>query len=220
MQALRNNNINVRLAFEYQMYDLSTSLKISDDSFMEALNYETKNEIDLQKEYIKEGLTLFEQLFGFKSQTFIAPCYIWNNELNATLKDSGVLAFQGGRYQFEPMAGSEHRFKKRFHYMGQENKLKQLYITRNVSFEPFENPEIDWLSEAMESINVAFRMKKPAVISIHRANFIGFIDPSNRERNLLLFKKLLKSMLERWPEIEFLSTDQLLSIMRNEEFNS
>ena len=43
MQALRLNTGNARLAFANQMFDLSTSLKISDDSFMDSLNFEIIN---------------------------------------------------------------------------------------------------------------------------------------------------------------------------------
>jgi hypothetical protein len=211
MRALRKDTGNVRLAFDYRMFDLSTSLKISDNSFMDALNYENTDEFEFQKQSIIEGLQLFEQLFGYKSQTFIAPHYIWSNELNKTLKDCGIKAFQGGRYQFEPLIGNKHKFKKHFHYTGQKNNLGQVYLIRNAEFEPSQKKDFDWNSEVMSQMEIAFRWHKPAIIQTHRINYIGTIDPTNRDRNLPMLAELLKKIVRKWPDVEFMSSDQLLN---------
>jgi hypothetical protein len=215
MRALRHDLGNVRLAFNYRMFDLSTSLSISGNSFMEALNYESTNEFEFQKESIIEGLQLFEQLFGYKSRSFIAPCYTWSNELNKTLKNCGVNTFQGGRYQFEPKAGKEHKFKKHFHYTGQRNNLGQVYLTRNAEFEPSQNNDFDWNNEVISQMAIAFRWNKPAIIQTHRLNFIGSINPSNREANLPMFAELLKMIIKKWPDIEFMSSDMLGDLITN-----
>ncbi len=215
MQALRLNTGNARLAFANQMFDLSTSLKISDDSFMDSLNFENINEFDSQKQSLIEGLQLFEQLFGYKSLTFIAPCYTWSNVLNKTLKDCNVNAFQGGRYQFEPLIGDEHKFKKHFHYIGQQNDLGQVYLSRNVEFEPSQKKDFDWISQVISQMEVAFRWHKPAIIQAHRVNFIGSVDKANRDRNLPMFAELLKKILNKWPDIEFMSSNQLATTIIN-----
>lgn len=66
---------------------------------------------------------MFEDIFGFRSATFIAPCYIWSDELNQTLFDHGVKAFQGSWYQFEPTINRQKGMTKRFHYTGQKISL-------------------------------------------------------------------------------------------------
>lgn len=48
-----------------------------------------------------------------------------------------------------------------------------------------------------------------AVISSHRLNFIGNIDIQNRDRNLILFRKLLNKIMKKWPDVEFISSDEL-----------
>lgn len=50
---------------------------------------------------------------------------------------------------------------------------------------------------------------KAAVISSHRLNFIGNIDIQNRDRNLILFQKLLNEIVKKWPDVEFISSDEL-----------
>jgi hypothetical protein len=44
---------------------------------------------------------------------------------------------------------------------------------------------------------------------MHRLNFIGFIDPSNRDRNLPKLKTLLSEILKRWNDVEFMTSAQL-----------
>ena len=211
IRALRENIGKVRKAFDYHMFDLSTSLVISENSFMETLNFENKYELESQKIALSQGLNLFEDIFGYRSETFIAPCYTWSNELDEDLWHSGIKAYQGIWYQKEPLPGKEHRFKRHFHYTGQQNKLGQIYLVRNLAFEPSENPKKDWINDVMGRMEITFRMKKPAIIGTHRANFIGFIDPENRDRNLPMFRELLNRMLAKWPDIEFMSSDQLLN---------
>lgn len=213
MKYLQENIGNVRLAFDNRMFEVSESGDVQGYMFMDALNYNNAHEIEFQKDSIIEGTKLFETILGFKSKTFIAPCYIWKSSLNDTLFNCGIKAFQGSWYQFEPKDGMENRFRKNFHYTGQKNALGQVYIVRNAAFEPSQIPNIDWIDDILSRIKIAFRWNKPAIISAHRLNFVGFIDRTNRERNLILFEQLLKEIVRKWPDIEFLSTDQLVDLM-------
>lgn len=206
MEALYNNSGHTRLAFDYRMFDLSTSLTPSENSFMEALNYIEHNELRFHQNSLIEGTELFEKIFGYKSTSFIAPCYMWSNDLNHTLRKCGIRVFQGGIFQFQPTGG---RFKKAIHYTGQKNALGQYFLVRNVSFEPSENPSFDWVGSALSQIANAFLWHTPAIISTHRMNYIGYIDPENRQRNLTLLGQLLKTIKRRWPDVEFMSSDQL-----------
>ena len=51
--------------------------------------------------------------------------------------------------------------------------------------------------------------KKPAIISTHRINFIGFLDERNRTSNLKSFSLLLENILKKWPDVEFMTTVSL-----------
>lgn len=216
MKALKAGHKDVHLAFGHQMFDLSTSYVIGETSFMDTLNLENIGEIEEQKIALKEGLKIFEEIFGYRSITFIAPCYIWSRKLNEILWQMGIKGFQGGWWQFEPIPGKEHKFKKLFHYTGQRNKLGQVYTVRNAFFEPSENPNFDWVSDVMKRAEMAFRWGKPLIISSHRVNYIGFIEPLNRDQNVRLLQKLLKSLLNRWPDIEFISSDKLTKLILKE----
>jgi len=216
MKALRDNIGNMRQAFDYRMYDMSTNYTGSEDSFMDAFNFESEKELVFQKQAIIEGTKLFESLFGYKSKTFIAPRYVWSNMLNETIRNCGVITLQGNYYQVEPFGGGG-KFRKRLHYTGQTNRIGQISLVRNASFEPSENISFDWISSAMAQIGNSFFWRKPAIISSHRMNYIGFIDPMNSQRNLKLLKSFLNAILNKWPDVEFMSSPQLSDLIHQNE---
>jgi hypothetical protein len=80
-------------------------------------------------------------------------------------------------------------------------------------FEPAENPQIDAVDEALLQINLAFRYNKPAIISSHRVNYIGSLNSKNRTRNIKKLDNLLTSITKRWPDVEFMSSDQLINLI-------
>jgi hypothetical protein len=213
MRALQNDSGLARRAFNFEMFDLSESLEISEKSFMDTYNFQSENELLIQIQSIKEGLELFEQLFGYKSITFIAPCNIWSNKLNQALYDMGVNTLKTGWIQLEPKPGSENKFRKIFHYIGQRNNLGQRYLPRNAHFEPSQNPSFDYKNDILSRAEIAFHCGKPLIIGTHRLNFIGFIDKLNREQNLLLLSELLKELIKTWPDVEFMSADELAKLM-------
>jgi hypothetical protein len=183
------------------------------NEYMDALDFDDINELNFQKKALLEGLDLFETIWGFKSESFIAPCYIWHRDLEPILAQKGVKFIQGLINQLEPLEGFEKKCKKRYHYQGQQNKIGQRYLIRNVFFEPTTNPNFDWESDAMRRIAWAFKFKKPAIISSHRLNYIGGINQQNREINLRRLGNLLNRIKKQWPEVEFKSSDQLGRIL-------
>ncbi len=100
--------------------------------------------------------------------------------------------------------------------MGKKSQDGLIYLIRNVNFEPVENPNKDWVGNAMKEIETAFLWKKPAIISTHRVNFMGTLDPNNRKRNLQLLSRLLKTIVKKYPNVEFMSSDQVGGLIKEE----
>jgi hypothetical protein len=73
------------------------------------------------------------------------------------------------------------------------------------------------VNTAIRQIQTSFFWGKPAIISTHRLNYIGSIEKSNRSKNLKLLKTLLKEIVKRYPEVEFLSSDKLGDIITSKE---
>ena len=80
---------------------------------------------------------------------------------------------------------------------------------RNCAFEPSENPTKDWINSCLKEIEISFKWKKPAIISTHRVNYIGFINQKNRDTNVPLLKGLISQILKKWPTVEFMTSDEL-----------
>jgi hypothetical protein len=83
----------------------------------------------------------------------------------------------------------------------------------------FHSVNKDWVNDCLKEIEIAFRWRKPAIISSHRVNYIGFLDPQNREKGLEQLEKLLEKMLRRWPEIEFMTSVELGDLISSSSDN-
>lgn len=59
-------------------------------------------------------------------------------------------------------------------------------------------------------------MGKPAIICSHRVNYVGFIDEHNRDRSLKMLGRLLGKILLKWPEVEFMTSNNLADIILRE----
>ena len=67
----------------------------------------------------------------------------------------------------------------------------------------------------MADINRVFRWHKPVIIASHRLNYIGNLVPENRDITLGLLKQLLQDIVRKYPDVEFMSSDQLALLVRN-----
>ena len=208
MNALRSGNKDAIEAFKlgaFGIYAKTGSQKRK--HFLAAFDFGESAEINGLNDILLNGLDLFESQLGFKSESFIPPNYVFNRIMEPTLKKKQVKFFQTQRFQIEPV--NDKAYKTVFRYTGQRSTNGLTFLVRNCHFEPCEDPNKDWVSSCLSDIDLSFRLKKPAIISTHRVNFIGRINSTRRDTNLKLFSSLVKSIIEKWPDVEFLSTSQL-----------
>lgn len=205
LRYLQNNDENIKAAFSLNSIGIKPSMK-GGRRYMAAFDVENEDHLIELNEVAKDGLRIFEQLFGYKSTFFTSPTLIHSDALHETLKENGVNYIDVARTRIEPMLNGKSR--KRYHYMGQKNQLGQYYITRNVMFEPNKDDR-DWVKSALKDIEVAFTYKKPAIISSHRVNFVGGKDKANREKGLKSLKSLLDAIVKKWPDVEFVTIREI-----------
>ena len=176
-------------------------------SYTAAFDFVQFRENEAFKMIIEDGLQQFEQVFGYKAVHFNAPGGRESRAIHPFLKENGI------RYIDTPMLKKEHlgkgRYKRVFTYTGKKNRLGQLFLVRNVVFEPTHKRGLDWVSYTLRQIEAAFRWHKPAIVSSHRVNFCGHIDPKNRETGLTALQELLTKIITKWPDVEFMSSAQL-----------
>ncbi|MHB2153614.1 hypothetical protein ACX8XN_04350 [Calditrichota bacterium GD2] len=208
MKALQSGSEDLAFTFSHR----TTYSGREDYNYMEALDYDSPFELESHKRILIDGLRIFRETFGFESKSFIASCYTWHSEVEKTLAENGVKYMQGGRWQNIP-TGSFGHYKTKYHYIGQKNTNGLTFLVRNALFEPALIQKSDWVGYTLNNIATAFRWYKPAIISSHRINFIGYLDEQNRIRNLKLFDELLHSILKKWPDVEFMTSDELGELM-------
>jgi hypothetical protein len=215
---LAENDKAIIDAFEEEMFTVAVGSNNSGrreglDSF--GMAYKTQYEI--MESVIETGTELFEKLWGYKSLSFIAPCYTWSEKLEPILRHNSVKYIQGSHAQIMPVDGLELKVKVKRHYMGQKNAYNQIYLVRNVHFEPAGKSNLDRENaNTLVQIKNAFMWKKPAIISTHRVNYISRINPKNKENNLKLLNKLLIQIVALYPDVEFMSSDQLGNLIEKE----
>lgn len=220
MRELQRNDKDTHAAFSQGMFTLHTRQKPANiNEYMDALDYDSEEE-KLQREgIVEDGLKLFNEIWGFKSRSFIASSYIWDKNIEPVLKQGGVDYLQGSVIQKQPTLSEGPVYIKKYHFQGQKNNFGQRFLIRNAFFEPSHNREYDWVNDCLHRISIAFKWQKPAIISTHRVNYIGFIHESNRDHSLKLLKQLLGEIIKQWPEAEFLTSDRLGDHMNNIEVN-
>jgi hypothetical protein len=217
MKQLKGNNVETLLAFKNGVYGISTSVtKENRDTYLAALNYNSNDELDkfiipnLEKAYNE-----FKSFFGYYSKSFIAPNYVWSCKIEKRLSEFGIEIIQSSRYQIFPKMYSKKNSVK---FLGEKNPFGQIYLVRNVVFEPstcIANNHIDLVEKCVNQIELAFKFNTPAIISMHRLNFMGGFSKLNRDKNLKLLKDVLEITLQRWPQLEFLNSEELGGIIKN-----
>lgn len=212
MRALRDKNKSTLVGFENEVTGMPGIKGEKLPDFQAAFQIDTINDLVYQKEVLKTGLDLFEELYGYRSRYFVPTNGPFNNTLEKDLNEHGVKYINTGKKQKEPLGNGQYKINTRF--IGDKNQYGQIYITRNCFFEPsssgFEKPaNTDWINNCLKEIEIAFRWRKPAVISSHRVNYIGYLHPENRERSLKQLSELLSKMLKKWPDIEFMTSAEL-----------
>lgn len=210
LKALQDEESIVRSLFSEGMFwpgsaeddESSVNLRASFDA-------EDYGEIEDHRGIIREGLHKFKNTFDYRSKSFIAPNFVCHPDLNKTLSEEGVCYLQGMKYQKLPLLGNKEReMLRRIH--GKKNDIGQYSIVRNCVFEPSQHSAtFDNIGTCLKGVKNAFLWHKPAVITAHRLNFIGFIDSKNRERNLKQLRDLLQKLLKKWPDIEFMTSVEL-----------
>ena len=217
MNSLMAGDEEVMLAFDEFMWSF-----VPRRSNMRNLQYEAAFQLfelaDLEnhEKIIIEGLNLFEKNYGYRADYFVPPNGLINNKLNLSCHRHGIKYRSTSKIQYEPVG--KGRSKKIIHYLGQKEKNSVYYIIRNCVFEP-SLPGKDWVDSCLNNIDSMFRLKKPAIISTHRVNYIGVHDVLNRDNGLKELRRLLIAIQRNWTNVEFLTTNELGSLINNEKTN-
>lgn len=211
MRLLQVGNKSTLLAFDHEVSAFSRGLNGEQmPDLRAAFDIDTNTDIAYLREVIVSGLDLFERLYGFRSRYFVPTNGPFNVSLEPLLKECGVEFIGTGKVHIEPL-GDNH-FKKHYRSLGKKNEYGQRYLTRNCFFEPNSwehDRNKDWVESCMKEIEIAFRCFKPATISSHRTNYTGSLNEKNRAHGLKELNRLLASIVKKWPDVVFLTSEEL-----------
>ncbi len=206
-----------RTAFELGTWGLTSLVDSSIKGYyMSAFNSGLTEDIAKYNTILNEGLSLFEQIFGYKSKSFIATTYEWSPKIEPCLVKNGVKYIQGAIIQKVPIDKDNKIKYQRRGFQGTRTKNGLVRLFRNCFFEPSTKENFDFVDDCLHRIDLAFKWGKAANICAHRLNFIGSIHPLNTDTNLPQFKKLLSEIVKRWPDVEFITSEQLGDIIVSE----
>lgn len=217
LEELRNGNQELLDAFDLGTWSVPEN-KSSIINLQASLDWIDERPKEYQEGYINEGLSLFEKIFGFKSITIIPNNFILGEQLHEVLKNNGIKVIQGMKYQKLPL-GEDVNQKRRIigRFIGSENGQQIKYFVRNGQYEPTQMPaNYDNVDGCLKEISNAFFWNKPAIINTHRLNYVGVYDQKTKDENIKNFRVLVKSIIKKWPNVEFMDSAELANLMLEE----
>ncbi len=212
-EKLETNNFEVLTALKNRSYTSISDTGYKTIGYTGAFHFwDFKENIGFGR-IISSGVNAFENVFGYKPLVFNAPAGGESQYIYSFLSEGGV------KYIEVPLIKKEHigfgKYKRVLNYTGKKNHLGQTYLVRNCVFEPTSDSCIDWVEYTLKQIEAAFKWRRPAIVSSHRVNFCGHIDPGNRKIGIDALHSLLKKITEKWSEVEFVSLAELCENLDN-----
>ncbi|MCQ2076346.1 MAG: hypothetical protein MJZ20_04830 [Bacteroidaceae bacterium] len=216
LNALQSNDYLTRLSFDLGTWGLTHLVdKRINQYYMGAFDSGLPDDLEEFKKIIDEALKMFHQTFGYESRSFVATTYSWNPAVETAMVDNGVRYIQGEFAQKIPIDDDQTFVVQKRGFQGTRTKAGLIRLFRNCFYEPSTHPNDNIYADCMKRIELAFKWGKAANICAHRVNFIGSIDSANTDRNLPEFKRLLQEIVKRWPDVEFVTSDQLGEIIES-----
>jgi hypothetical protein len=184
-------------------------------SYQAAFDLDQMSTLSLQREIIESGLELFEKLHDRKASAFVPPNGAIHKDIICYAVTQGIKYVSSPKIHNEPQGSG--KVKRRFRYLGMKGGGEMIYLTRNCFFEPSYAGKGYSVNDCMQHIQIAFMLRKPAIISTHRVNYIGGLSERNRVEGNNALSKLLTSIILKWPDVEFMTTVQLGDLIKNDK---
>jgi len=210
-EKLAKKDIELLTALKYRSLASISNTGQEPIKFTAAFAFRNVAETEVFPDILETGLRFFHSAYHCKPCVFTPPAHQFPFFLEPSLASLNLVALD------KPFITKEHtaneRYQRVWRTTGYHKKNQLATIVRNVVFEPAQETNFDWVQRTLAQIESAFRWQRPAVISSHRVNFCGHIHPENRAKGLLALQQLLKIIIKRWPEVEFVSAAHLASLI-------
>lgn len=154
---------------------------------------------------VREELSAFEAVFSRRPTVVVPPTFVWDQRVEREWARGGVryLVTPGRRYVGRDASGRLVSDRETIR-TGERGEGALVYLVRDRYFEPSLGHRAE---HALSALAEKSRAGRPTLLETHRFNFIG--DPAAAERALGELDRLLASALASYPDLCFLSTEEL-----------
>lgn len=164
----------------------------------------TPHPLEEQKNLTQTAFQLFEDTFGFKSLSTVAPCYLWVDDTETAWSEQGARYIQTAGYRC-PGRRADGSYIQDIREIrpGYRSSADQIYLVRNAMYEPVDGRKAD---TCIQEIEQAFGQALPATISTHRYNYTR--SEAEHHDSLEGLAQILESVTQH-PGLRFLSSPEL-----------
>lgn len=155
----------------------------------------------------------FRRILGREPTVAVPPTFVWNAAVEAAWSEAGVqfVVTPGRRYEARdvngrPCAGGVSLAN------GDKGVGGLTYLVRDVYFEPARGHVAE---RALRALASKTRAGRPTLLETHRANFLG--DKQSADTSVRELERLLDVTVARFPDVAFLSTEELGSKVRGQD---
>ncbi|MCK5354253.1 MAG: hypothetical protein KAJ63_03990, partial [Methyloprofundus sp.] len=164
---------------------------------------------------VKEEVSVFKDVFGFSPKVVVPPTFVWTTVVENCWNEQAL------EYLITPGQCSNRRNEKGVPelngqkiYNAQVSTAGLTYIVRNDFFEP----GLEHTAEmALNALKQKTELAQPALLEIHRSNFIQSKQMTQSSLNEL--EKSIVLALENYPGLKFLTTKELADKYANNDLS-
>ncbi|MEI8574309.1 hypothetical protein U737_09010 [Methylomonas sp. LW13] len=165
---------------------------------------------------VANAMQCFTGMFGYPSLSTVAPCYLWNDEIEQSWQQQNIIAIQTAGYRCTGRDETGHYFQDPpLIRVGNTNRFAQLYLVRNVMYEPVDGKNTP--ASAFAEAKMAYRQALPVSISTHRYNYTRSEDECQQAIRGL--DHLLGQIRANLPNVRFLASPELGEFLQNKTDN-
>ncbi|MCP4270106.1 MAG: hypothetical protein GY777_31790 [Candidatus Brocadiaceae bacterium] len=158
-----------------------------------------------QASIVADAVNIFNRVFEQESRSTVAPCYLWNDDTEQAWKLHGISYIQTAGYRCIGRDQQANYVQNpKIIRFGTKNKHKQIYLVRNVMYEPADGRTTDG---CWREVVTAFRQCLPAAISTHRYNFTN--DDTMKRQALAGLDEILNRIEDHYPLRRYIASPEL-----------
>ncbi len=195
---------------EYRTEDLPSELQSRwvDSSSLPSINHK---QADICQA-IDEELVLYQKIFASAADTLVPPTFVWTDGVEQAYATRGIETLvTPGRQCIRRDINGQPKPNGRY-FLNAQEKGGLLFLVRDIYFEPSLGHKAE---TALQRIADKICCGRPALLEMHRFNFINETDKS--EKSLQELEKLLQLISAEWSDVKYISAKHLAKIYRDDK---